>query len=217
MTCNPQWPEITSQLRPGQQYEDIPLIVCRVFKQRLVHFLKTLSTIFPSAGERQYIVHCIEFQKRGLPHCHILIKFHANCTTPDDSNSVVSAEIPVDATDAALVRKHMLHIHPPPHKPPSRYCQQETNGHRICRFGYPQPLQGETTIDGFGKVHYRRCNPSDDMVVPYCLPLLRMYQCHMNFEVASAAELFQYMFKYIHKGNTFITIVLLMLIFPSRT
>ena len=32
-----------------------------------------------------------------------------------------------------------------------------------------------------------------------------MYRCHINFEVASAAHLFQYMFKYIHKGISSLT------------
>lgn len=33
-TCNPHWLEIKSQLHPGQQYHDIPIVVTRVFKQR---------------------------------------------------------------------------------------------------------------------------------------------------------------------------------------
>lgn len=31
MTCNPAWPEITSQLRSGQSFADIPIVVVRVF------------------------------------------------------------------------------------------------------------------------------------------------------------------------------------------
>lgn len=30
-TCNPHWPEIVAQLRPGQHYTDIPSVVCRAF------------------------------------------------------------------------------------------------------------------------------------------------------------------------------------------
>ena len=128
MTCNPHWPEIVSQLQPSQQYHDVPLVVCRVFKQKLAHFLKTLSTIFPNAGRRQYIVHSIEFQKRGLPHCHILIKFEADCLSPDYIDQIVSVEMPSNDHDAAPVRSHMLHSHPAPYNPPSQYCQRETNG-----------------------------------------------------------------------------------------
>jgi hypothetical protein len=40
------------------------------------------------------------------------------------------------------------------------------------------------------------------MIVPYCLPLLHAFQCHrVNVEVAGSSHLFQYLFKYIHKGS----------------
>lgn len=103
----------------------------------------------------------------------------------------------------------MLHKHPPSHEPFYRYCQQEKAGTRLCCFHYPQPLQVETMVDDCGKVHYRCRKCGDDMVVPYCMPLLCTYQCHINFEVASATQLFQYIFKYIHKGDH-----LLLLLFP---
>lgn len=38
------------------------------------------------------------------------------------------------------------------------------------------------------------------MIVPHCLPLLRQFKCHINFEVAATSHIFQYLFKYIHKG-----------------
>ena len=103
MTCNPHWPEIVSQLRPSQQYHDVLLVVCKVFKQKLAHFLKTLSTIFPTMGRHQYIVHSIEFQKRGLPHCHILIKFEADCLSPEYIDQIMSTEMPVNDHDAAPI------------------------------------------------------------------------------------------------------------------
>jgi len=39
-TCNPAWPEIQSRLRPGQHWSDIPMVVCRVFNQKLHRLLK---------------------------------------------------------------------------------------------------------------------------------------------------------------------------------
>ena len=35
MTCNPHWPEIKEQLKPGQTAQDRPDLVARVFKQKL--------------------------------------------------------------------------------------------------------------------------------------------------------------------------------------
>ncbi|KZT50085.1 hypothetical protein CALCODRAFT_538261, partial [Calocera cornea HHB12733] len=71
MTCNPNWPEIVEKLRPGQNASDIPMIVARVFKLRLQHFHHLLRT---RLGRIVYIVHVVEFQKRGLPHAHIVLK-----------------------------------------------------------------------------------------------------------------------------------------------
>ena len=201
MTCNPEWPEIQTRLRPGQDFTDIPAIVNRVFKQKLASLLRTLRQMFPNAGRTRYVIYCIEFQKRGLPHAHILIKYVKDCVQATDIDAVVSAEIPPDAADAALVRKFMLHHHPPLTAPASKYCQRVlADGSRTCRFRYPFPLQQHTSIDGDGRVHYRRRKPGDEMVVPHCLPLLRKFHCHINFEVASTSHLFQYIFKYVHKG-----------------
>jgi len=38
-TCNSNWPEIQSQLQPGQTFTDIPVVVCRVFKQKLARLM----------------------------------------------------------------------------------------------------------------------------------------------------------------------------------
>ena len=103
MTCNPHWPEITERPRPGQTFADIPLVVVRVFSQKLAILLKRIKAIFAFAGGHQYTIQVVEFQKRGLPHVHILIKFRHDCSTPDDIDAAVSAEMPTDPTDAALV------------------------------------------------------------------------------------------------------------------
>jgi hypothetical protein len=71
MTCNPEWPEIKSRLHPGQQASDLPVVVARVFKIRLQHLLHLIRT---KMGEVTYLTSSIEFQKRGLPHCHIVVQ-----------------------------------------------------------------------------------------------------------------------------------------------
>ncbi|RXW13239.1 hypothetical protein EST38_g12616 [Candolleomyces aberdarensis] len=201
MTCNPDWPEIKSQLRPGQDYSDIPIVVVRVFKQKLRVLMNALKTMFPHVGKPVYTIQCVEFQKRGLPHAHILIKYPVPCNIPEFIDSVVSARMPTDPGDRQLVEKFMLHQHPSADRPPSRYCQKEhPDGTRTCRFNYPQPLAPETFIDHEGRVHYQRQKEEDCIVVPHCLPLIRMMKCHINFEVAGTSHLFQYLFKYIHKG-----------------
>ena len=201
MTCDPNWPEIQTQLLPGQDFTDIPVVVCRVFHRKLLILLKTLKTMFPNAGRQIYCICSIEFQKRGLPHAHILIKYKKDCMQCDDIDQVVSAELPQDPTDRDLVQRFMIHKHPALNRPASTYCQRtDVSGNRVCRFHYPKPLQDVTTINFEGRVDYRRRSITDEFIVPYNLPLLRAFQCHINFEVANASHLFQYLFKYIHKG-----------------
>jgi hypothetical protein len=71
MTCNPQWPEIRERLRPGQTFADIPSVVCRAFRVRLKYLKAFMKKHF---GRVVYMVSVVEFQRRGLPHCHLLLK-----------------------------------------------------------------------------------------------------------------------------------------------
>jgi Helitron helicase-like domain at N-terminus len=73
-TANVHWPEIQSQLPRGANVTDYPELVCRVFQARLKHLLSTLRTKF---GNLLYLIRVVEFQKRGLPHAHII--FAVSC------------------------------------------------------------------------------------------------------------------------------------------
>lgn len=208
-TCNSDWPEIQSQLRPGQTFTDIPVVVCRVFKQKLARLMSTLYSMFPNAGPPLYSITSIEFQKRGLPHAHILLKYKLDCIRPEDIDQVISASLPTNPADAELVLKFMVHTsHPegvinqiaPDNDHPLKYCERWKDGARICRFNYPKPIAPETMISDNGRVQYARYRKEDENIVPHCLPLLRKFKCHMNVEIGGSGQLFQYLFKYIHKG-----------------
>jgi hypothetical protein len=55
-------------------------------------------------------VYVIEFQKRGLPHAHILIIRRHKLTLADDVDKFVTAEIPTDnAALREIVKKQMIH------------------------------------------------------------------------------------------------------------
>ena len=96
-TCNPKWPEITRALAiiPGQKPEDRPDIVARVFKMKLDHILSIIKSgsIFGTIIADLYVV---EFQKRGLPHCHFLFWLHCDYKLHESSkiDKFISAEIP---------------------------------------------------------------------------------------------------------------------------
>ena len=207
-TCNGDWTEIRSRLRSGQTYTDIPVVVCRVFKQKLSRLMSLFRTMFPNAGRLLYSIQRVEFQKRGLPHAHILLKYSKDCVSADDIDRVISARIPEAADDAEIVRRFMIHPShnsniinntPPSPQNPLKYCEKRKNGARVCRFGYPKLAQEQTSIDSSDWVLYRR-GEDDAFVVPHCLPLIRKFECHMNMEVAGCGQLFQYLFKYVHKG-----------------
>ena len=95
MTCNPYWEEITQNLEPGQQPQDRPELVSRVYRAKL-RSLMDLLIKKKYFGEVAAYVHVTEFQKRGLPHEHILLimKKGSNLTTPDAYDKVISAELP---------------------------------------------------------------------------------------------------------------------------
>ena len=72
MTCNPKWREIEDNLLPGQYASDRPDIVARVFNIKK-NYLIDLIVKQKMFGDVLAYVYVVEFQKRGLPHIHMLI------------------------------------------------------------------------------------------------------------------------------------------------
>ncbi|OWY90444.1 Helitron helicase, partial [Phytophthora megakarya] len=94
MTCNPEWKEIRDQIAEHQNPPDRPDIVARVWNQKLRALLHDLDEgVLGRILARIYVV---EFQKRGLPHAHILIILaeEDKPRTRDLINKMVSCEIP---------------------------------------------------------------------------------------------------------------------------
>ena len=93
MTCNPNWPEIQSELLQGQTPQDRPDIVARVFKLKKDQLINDCvhGGIF---GEVVAYMYVIEFQKRGLPHVHLLLILadHDRLVTPAMVDNVVLCE-----------------------------------------------------------------------------------------------------------------------------
>ncbi|GFX89913.1 helitron_like_N domain-containing protein [Trichonephila clavipes] len=71
-TCNPTWNEIKELLLVGQSSSDRHDITARVFKQKLECLMDFIIKhhVF---GETRCWMYSIEWQKRGLPHAHILV------------------------------------------------------------------------------------------------------------------------------------------------
>ncbi|XP_065314556.1 uncharacterized protein LOC135923630 [Gordionus sp. m RMFG-2023] len=95
--------EIMRELFPHQTPNDRPDLVCRVFRQKL-KCLKKVLLYYHVLGKVIAYIDVIEFQKRGLPHCHmclILYKSH-RLPTADTYDDVVCSEIPNKITEPKL-------------------------------------------------------------------------------------------------------------------
>ncbi|GFW40605.1 helitron_like_N domain-containing protein [Trichonephila clavipes] len=109
-TCNPTWNEIKELLLVGQSSSDRHDITARVFKQKLKSLMDFIIKhhVF---GETRCWMYSIEWQKRGLPHAHILV-WLINKITPDQIDQIISAEIPdkhIDPNLFDVVTKNMIH------------------------------------------------------------------------------------------------------------
>ena len=95
VTCNPSWPEIKEALLPGQTAQDRPELISRVFNMKLKAIFNDIlkEDIF---GKVLAYLYTIEFQKRGLPHAHVLLILARpyKPKTAADYDTIVSAEIP---------------------------------------------------------------------------------------------------------------------------
>ncbi len=97
-TANPKWPEITHALFPGQQAADRPNLIARVFHLKVRSLLADLRA--GVLGEYAGHVYTIEYQKRGLPHMHLLLFIKGfNFNVPNLIDEVVCAELPHPSWD----------------------------------------------------------------------------------------------------------------------
>ncbi|XP_020994900.1 uncharacterized protein LOC107481086 [Arachis duranensis] len=215
-TCNPKWPELEDFFDNRElRAEDRPDMVCRAFKVKLDCLIKDIKAnrIF---GRVSAVVYTIEFQKRGLPHAHILIFLHPDDKYPtgEEIDQIISAEIPDREKDPVYfdaVEKHMMH------GPCGNFRKQSPcmeNGKCIRHF--PKRFVDETTVDEDGYPLYRRrddgriINKSgvdldNRYVVPHNRFLLLRYGAHINVEWCNQSRSIKYLFKYVNKGNDRVT------------
>lgn len=163
MTCNPNWPEIVHFLRPGQTSNERPDLIARVFKLKLDALMEDL-TVNQVLGRSIGHLHVIEFQKRGLPHAHILLWLAEDdkLTTPEDIDSVVTAELPDPGASPThktlydLVRKHMMHG-PCGDVNPKCPCMKDSadKKSKVCSKLFPKSFQEETVHEVNGYPLYR--------------------------------------------------------------
>ena len=220
ITTNPIWPGIKNNLLPGQNPQDCPDIVARVFRlkvQKLLEMLKS-EMVF---GKAQAWLYSIKWQKRGLPHCHLLLWLSADHRiTPDKTDDVIYAEIPDPSVDPEL---HQIVMSNMVHGPcgcinPNSPCMQDGQ----CSKKYPKQYIVETQLCADSYPLYRRSSPDNGgqvsnismriggsrvdqqvdnrWIVPYNKLLLRSMNCHCNVELCMSIKSIKYVLKYVHKG-----------------
>ncbi len=93
-TCNPQCLEIKRALLLGQQPQDRPDLVTRMFKIKLKELINDIHKNH-ILGHTIAGIYVLEFQKPGLPHAHILIFFTEDCKphTVEDVDRMISVEL----------------------------------------------------------------------------------------------------------------------------
>ena len=215
-TCNPNWDEIKILLLPGQTSIHRHDITARVFKQKLKS-LMNMITHHSAFGQTRCWLYSVEWQKRGLPHAHILIWF-VDKIRPQEIDKIISAEIPDRNTDQGLfdiVTTNMIHgpcgvlnMTAPcmDNGKCSKHFPKECINDTITNIdGYPLYRRRDT--DNGGQSYQLRMSIGGTVdidnrwVVPYSPLLCKIYKSHINVELCSSVKSIKYICKYVHKGS----------------
>jgi len=162
------------------------------------------------------VIYTIEFQKRGLPHAHILVFLSPKhrCVKPEQLDNIICAEIPDKDKDPDLFNiVTSLMIHGP--------CGPENDSspcmlNHKCTKRFPKKFVDRTVIDDNGYPVYRRRDDGVSVkkgqsfadnryVVPYNRTLLLKYNAHINVEWCNQYRSIKYLFKYVNKGHDRVT------------
>lgn len=190
-TCNPNWPEITRELHTNCSATDRPDLLARVFNIKLKELKKDImkNHFF---GRCEALIFTVEFQKRGLPHAHLLIITETNpILSPSDLDHFICAELPHHEPLLSIVTRNMLHG-PCRNRP----CY---SGNSVCKKGFPKPFEEESRFENNDYPVYRRKNDgrtcvvgrsnrivTNADVVPYNSKLLLKYNAHINVEYVAS-------------------------------
>ncbi|XP_022042431.1 uncharacterized protein LOC110945101 [Helianthus annuus] len=227
---------------PILKSEDRPYVIARVFHMKVtsfVNFLKvrrpfgnvTAGNLFASHYIQNSIsvielyscylkivhlccsnLYTIEFQKRGLPHCHLLLWVDEAHKIKDAAqlDAYISAEIPdpiKEQTLYTIVTDFMIHG-PCGIAKPNSLCMALGS----CKKNFPKDYEPVTRFDDNGYARYKRRQSTHSVqkngisldngyVVPYNRSLLLHFHAHINVEYCGWSMLIKYLFKYISKGT----------------
>lgn len=163
VTINPNWIEIKNELRnfPGQIASDRPDIVARVFRMKMISILDDIKkrNVFGKCLDR---VWTIEYQKRGLPHMHLLLFLEDQFLDSETIDEIVCAELPDPLLDTNnvlrnIIEKQMTHESCEFAKP-NAMCMLRDEEKNQCSKKFPKAFQNRTIVEENGYSLYRRRN-----------------------------------------------------------
>ncbi|GKD06430.1 DNA helicase [Tanacetum coccineum] len=173
-TCNVNWPEITNYMAqfPLLTTTDRADIVDRVFEMKIHKFVNYLRDAQPF-GKVVAVLYTVEFQKRGLPHCHTLLWIDESVRPrrDEDIDMYVSAELPTQHADPQgyrIVSELMMHD--------GKYWRRRRlrNKSSIGRLAYVHPAAGDLFYQRMLLCHQKGCTSFrgirtvNEVVYPTC-------------------------------------------------
>ncbi|XP_076899388.1 uncharacterized protein LOC143553239 [Bidens hawaiensis] len=211
-TCNAKWPEIEKYVCqfPSLNAQDRLDIIARVFQLKVISLVKFLRTHKPF-GEVAAELYTIEFQKRGLPHCHLLLWLTSQYKIRyvEQLDSFISTEIPNPVTEPTLhkVVTDFMIYGPCGLLNPNASCMKSG----CCSKKFPKEYCAATMFDKNGYAHYKRrsvgyvfnknnVDIDNGYVGPYNRVLPLHFHAHINVEYYGWNMMIKYLFKYISKG-----------------
>jgi hypothetical protein len=161
VTANQSWAAVKANLRPGEMPYNRPDLIARVFRMKLKELMREITHGVdgspPVFGRPTAHTHVIEFQKRGLPHAHILVILEKSSKPKSaaDIDRFVSAELPMgDDEDSKqlrdIIERCMLHG-PCGTLNPNCVCMVAGS----CSKNFPKEFQQETSWCDSGYPKYR--------------------------------------------------------------
>ena len=223
-TMNPAWSELEEAFdktnTKANNKGDRPDLVSRIFKLKVDSLLEdlTVKCIF---GKVKAHLYSIEWQKRGLPHVHILLWMrHAVIAAFVDE--IICAEIPDKKNEPRLfeiVTKCLIHGPCKGFDESQQCCQGKSSfGSSFCGKRFPKLCRSNLLYRNNGYPLYKRraigeggnsfekklkgkvVTVDNSWVVPYNPYLCLKYNAHINVECSNSIKAIAYVTKYVNKG-----------------
>lgn len=198
VSMNPYWIEAKALKRSNGNFSDSAMISI-IFKtklQTLLRYIQDKNTI----GKVNSYVYRIKYQKRGLPHAHILFWTDIDTSDTVQIDKYVTARYPKQTpilNDSSfvndmrvLIDRYQIHKH-------SKRCGK--NCYKECCFHYPQDISNCTKIVNHQFILAR--NDNERMIVPFNLEMLALLRCHQCLEPFLSDQCIAYILKYCTKNS----------------